>query len=230
MIPAAHVIFILDDSGSMMASTEITKKSFDGMVESLQLCKGADIVMSLIKYGSKPVLTYPRKHIQDVAPVSYAPNSGDDTIYDSLLFAIELAEQAPRDEKTIIILQADGGDTCSRARPDAVNLAVTNAKRKGVEFLFLGANYHPDDSPHANMRYDWGGKSGNDYYPGSKKGILTCAELVGISPEEVMFYDSGASKESTAAFAETASNIGSVASRLTEHAAYTDEQKARVKK
>lgn len=42
--------------------------------------------------------------------------------------------------------------------------------------------------------------------------------------------DSGSSRESMAAFAETASNIGSVASRLTDHADYTKEQVERVKK
>lgn len=209
MIPAAHVIFVLDDSGSMSTSEKVTKKSFDGMVESLQLCKGADIVMSLIKYGSTPVLKYARTHIQNVEPVMYKPRDGHDTIYDSMLVAIKLAEASPREEKTIIILQADGGDTCSRARPPQVKAAVLAAKAKGMEFLFLGA----------------------DYYPGfAATNIHPCGDKLGFSRDEIICYSPSASKESVAAFAETASNIGSVASRLTEHAAYTKDQQDRVTK
>jgi hypothetical protein len=208
MIPAAHVIFILDDSGSMGTSAAVTKKSFDGMVEALQLCKGADIVMSLIKYGSRPVLNYARTHIQEVKSVKYNPSSGDDTIYDSMLFAIDLASKSPREEKTIIILQADGGDTCSKARPPQVMAAVMAAKKRGMEFLFLGAEHHA-----------------------GYVGILSaCARSLGFSSDELIMYQPGMSKESLSAFSETASNIGSVASRLTEHASFTKEQRERVKK
>lgn len=208
MIPAAHVIFVLDDSGSMASSKDVTKEAFDGMAESLQLCKGADIVMSLIKYGTRPVLTFARTHIQEVEPIKYNPSSSDDTIYDSLLVAIKLAESATRDEKTIIILQADGGDTCSRASPPTVKAAVLAAKAKGMEFLFLGAAHsvHYEPSIHA------------------------CGDKLGFSRDEIICYSPTASKESIAAFSETATNIGSVASRLTEHAAYTKEQQERVSK
>jgi von Willebrand factor type A domain-containing protein len=218
MIPAAHVIFILDDSGSMVYSKDVTKKSFDGMVEALQLCKGADIVMSLIKYGTRPKLEYARTHIQEVEPVKYYPSSSDDTIYDSLLYAIELASRAPREEKTIIILQADGGDTCSRAKPPQVHKAVMEAKARGMEFLFLGANYVPGDSKYL------------DSICGSMTFIKNCAKKLGFTDEEVMFYDSGEGKESAAAFEETAANIGSVASGIRDHAAYTPEQQAKVRK
>lgn len=218
MIPAAHVIFVLDDSGSMRISEGITKKSFDGMVEALQLCKGADIVMSLIKYGTKPNLEYARVHIQDVKPVAYKPSSSDDTIYDSLLVAIKLASEAPREERSIIILQADGGDTCSRARPPQVKAAVLAAKASGMEFLFLGAAHHGD----------YLGSHGD--HPGTVNGLKYCADKLGFSPEELILYNSSTDKQSAAAFAETAANIGSVASRLSEHAAYTKEQQERVTK
>lgn len=208
MIPAAHVIFILDDSGSMRSSAKVTKAAFDGMVEALQLCKGADIVMSLIKYGTRPVLNFARTHIQEVKPVAYNPQSNDDTIYDSMLVAIDLAGKPPREEKAIIILQADGGDTCSRAKPSQVKTAVLAAKEKGMEFLFLGA----------------------EHYTGYEGIIQTCSDGLGFSREELILYQPGMSKESMAAFSETAANIGSVASRLTENAAYTQEQQARVKK
>jgi hypothetical protein len=212
MIPAAHVIFVLDDSGSMNPSRKITAKAFDGMVEALQLCKGADIVMSLIKYGSRPYTVFARKHIQEVEPVSYNPSSSCDVIYDSMMVAIDLASKTPREEKAIIILQADGGDTSSRTRPEQVDRAVKEAKRKGMEFLFLGANYY-GDGPH--------GPSGF---------IKRVAGMLGFSPEEVILYDSNTAKESAAAFEETAANIGAVASRTAAHAAYTAEQQTKVRK
>lgn len=206
MIPAAHVIFVLDDSGSMGTSEKVTRKAFDGMVEALQLCKGADIVMSLIKYGTHPKLEYARTHIQEVAPVQYMPRSSEDTIYDSMLVAIKLAEKSPREEKTIIILQADGGDTSSKAKPPQVKAAVLAAKAKGMEFLFLGAEHSVGYAGH----------------------IQACGDSLGFSRDEIICYLPIASKESIAAFAETAANIGSVASRLSEHAAYTKEQQERV--
>lgn len=217
MIPAAHVIFVLDDSGSMGCSEKITKKSFDGFVEALQLCKGADIVMSLIKFGERPRLEYARTHIQEVAPVVYKPRNGDDTIYDSLLYAIRLAEKAPREEKSIIILQADGGDTCSSHRPPEVRAAVLAAKARGMEFLFLGA------APNGE---------GIKGYPGggTKYGIYHCAEILGFEPDQVLLYNSGTGEQSAIAFAETAANIGSVASRQRDHADYTKEQQERVTK
>lgn len=229
MIPAAHVIFILDDSGSMATSEKITKKAFDGMVEALQLCKGADIVMSLIKYGSTPKLIYGRAHIQEVKPISYMPRNDNDSIYDSLLFALKLAETAPREEKTIIILQADGGDTCSRVKPEAVKSLVLQAKTKGMEFLFLGANYmqYTIENYGADAeRYDciYG-----ETQCGSKRFIMNCAERLGFEPDQVMLYNSN-TKESVAAFAEAASNIGSVASRLREHADFTKDQQEKVRK
>lgn len=208
MIPAAHVIFVLDDSGSMSCSSAITKKSFDGMVEALQLCKGADIVMTLIKYGSCPVLTFARTHIQEVKPINYKPNSAHDTIYDSMMYAIRLAKESPREEKTIIILQADGGDTCSRARPSDVFSAVSEAKKRGMEFLFLGANH----------------------YGGHEEYLELQAKNLGFEENELIKYSPDDGHESFAAFEETAVNIGAVASRTAAHAAYTKEQQSKVRK
>lgn len=225
MIPAAHVIFVLDDSGSMRASKDITKKSFDGMIDALQLCKGADIVMTLLKYGSTVKTEFSRKHIQEVMPIGYDPNSGQDVIYDSMVYAIDLADKAPRDERTIIILQADAGDTSSYSKPEDVFKAVSVAKKNGVEFLFLGANYNGAGSK---------SQSEDAMAPylavGSAHFIRKIAGQLGFAPDEVILYDSGTAKESLAAFEETASNIGAVASRTTDHAAYTKEQQSRVRK
>lgn len=199
MIPAAHVIFVLDDSGSMEEYAEITARAFDAMVETLQLCKGADIVMSLIKYGGNYRTAFSRRHIQLVEPIKYDPKAYHTAIRDALMGAIELAKKNPREEKTIIIIQTDGHDNASRRASETVRKEVLAAKKAGTEFLFMDAS----------------------------RGYYLCAPKLGFDPMEIMQYGGS---DSIAAFTETAVNIGSVASRLTEHAAYTKEQLARVKK
>lgn len=189
MIPAAHVVFVLDDSGSMEEYEHITAQAFDAMVESLQLCKGADIVMTLIKYGNYYQCVYSRKHIQLVKPIEYSPCQAGTAIYDSLLRAIDSIKSPPREEKTIIIMQTDGGDNESRHSKREVERAVLLAKSAGVEFLFMDA----------------------------AEGVYVNSEELGFTKAETIHYSAA---DSLAAFAEVATDIGSVASRLKDRVGF----------
>lgn len=219
MIPAAHVIFVLDDSGSMAGAAVQTRRAFEAMTETLQMCKGAEIVFTLIKFGDKPRTVFTRRHIQEVERIWYRPNNNDDSIYDSVKAAIELGENSPRDEKVIVILQADGGDTCSRNGPDDVRPLVEAKQAAGWEFLFLGAAYY------CNAACEGCDCQWFQRCSGSEATVYKCAEWLGIPKENVILYNPYEGNISLTAFEETAVNIGSVASRLTEHASYTEEQR-----
>lgn len=235
MTPIAHVIFLLDDSSSMKCREKQTKQAFDGFIENLQKCKGAEIRVTLVKYGSECEVVYSKVHIHEVKPLVYHPPSGDDMIFDALMQGISLADKDKDSSKKIIIMLCDGGDTgVSKTMPDEVRRNILAARDKGYEFVFLAAGdvaglawkFHPD---HSRFNFPLDSQSQHGYP--SPAGI---AAWLGIPKENIIQYAAHADSrkqdnEAAKAFIASAWNVGNFASGRTQTAAFSESQKAGVK-
>lgn len=218
MIPAAHVIFVLDASGSMDVVRQQTVNAFNGFVETLQLCKGAEIKFSLITFNWHVNTVFRLTHIQEVKPLDcerYVPGGGT-TLYDATGLAIDhgLREGKPKDEKVIVVIQTDGEDGASnRYSLHAIRDRILGAQAEGCEFIFMGM-----DSWQLRRRMESRRAEGLSSF--STPGDI--GEAMGIPPEAILRFDAD-DKEIAAAFEAAAVGAGSVASRLSEHASVSGE-------
>ena len=205
-VPLAHVIFVLDDSGSMSFYTEETKRAFDAFVSTLQKVKGSQIVLTLIKYGDSCEVVYKAKPIQDVGKLEYNPKSSYDIPYDAVHFAAEIAEAEKRSNKVVICLLCDGGDNASKHTRGEARKLIERKLKEGWEFCFLAA-----------------GDRGYIYCPAE------VAKRIGIPENCIIKYAQGHDGgKAIEAFGASAWNIGSYAAGRAEHVSYTADQKKKV--
>lgn len=138
--PLAHVIFVLDNSGSMGRYRGITQAAFNVFLQTIKDCKGAEIRLTLIKFGSQPRVEYLAKPIHEIPPMTgYYPADSHDSLYDGVAKAIEVAETLGWGNKVTICIQADGGDNASRTSQPELKMKVEAKRKLGWEFQFMGA-------------------------------------------------------------------------------------------
>lgn len=215
-IPSAHVVFVLDDSGSMLRYAAATQEAFNVFVETLKECKGAEIRMTLIKFGDKPYVIFQGLPIQDVPVMKdYNPRNSRDVIYDSIAEAIKIAETDKRATKVVICVQADGGDTSSRLPSAAIRKMVAEKRALGWEFNYMYATGRAEKDLLTGAMDDHA--AGGYYHP-----KVVCAK-VGIPYENTLSYRLSESKNIAQAFSATALGAAKFSSGRASSTAYEKE-------
>lgn len=149
----SHVIFVLDDSGSMQSCRDAT---ISGYNEYLQMQKkdaqetGIATFVSLYKFDGRTLTAVfnraPVEYVEDLTRNTYNPQGGTN-LYDAIggvmmQINAELAKNKKADRDSIIItILTDGEENASRTFDSSnVKQMVEKAEAKNWGFMFLGAN------------------------------------------------------------------------------------------
>ncbi len=149
----SHIIFVLDDSGSMQSCRDNTISGFNEYLKAQQddaKETGIETFVSLYKFdGSSVKCTIDHVNAQEVKPLdrnSYNPNGGTNLLdaMGGVMMQIntKLAASKKKDRESVIItVLTDGEENASRTfRNSDVKEMVEKAEAKNWGFMFLGAN------------------------------------------------------------------------------------------
>lgn len=149
----SHIIFILDDSGSMQSCRKQTIDGFNEYLKGQQTNAaetGIETLVSLYKFdGSRVTCTIDRKKVSEVEPLNektYNPQGGtnlNDAMGGVMMQINNALAAKKKDEResVIITVLTDGEENASRTfRSDDIKQMVEKAEGKNWGFMFLGAN------------------------------------------------------------------------------------------
>lgn len=146
-----HVVFVLDESGSMEEKKKLTIKSFNKFLKS-QKKEGKEIkedtFISLFKFNGFCVTkVYSKLNIKEVEMLSeenYHPHGGTnllDSIGDAIVeanYTLLGSEQDER-EKIIFVILTDGEENCSiRHNNVAIKNLISHCEEQKWSFIYLG--------------------------------------------------------------------------------------------
>lgn len=145
-----EIVFILDESGSMIDLKADTMGGYNGFLEKQKAIEGEALV-STVFFSSSTKVIHDRISIKEVQPLNkddYSPMG-----YTSLLDAVggaihhignvhKYARDEDRPEKTIFVIITDGEENSSCCYTyDRVKQMISRQQEKyGWEFIYLGAN------------------------------------------------------------------------------------------
>jgi len=144
-----EIVFVLDRSGSMYSIASDTIGGFNSTLESQRKHEGKAYVSTML-FNSKLLWLHDRLPISEVKPMTatdYCP-SGVTALFDALGRSIEHIENIHKyarkedvPKHTMFVIMTDGLENASRqfCRED-IKRMIRRKKRKGWEFIFLGAN------------------------------------------------------------------------------------------
>lgn len=145
-----EIVFILDRSGSMSGLESDTIGGYNSMLDKQKKEEG-EAVMSTVLFDDRADVLYDRKSISDIQPITEKEYyvRGCTALLDAVGGAIHhighVQKELPEDErpeKTLFIITTDGMENASKLYSyDKVKKMVEKKKKKkGWEFIFLGAN------------------------------------------------------------------------------------------
>lgn len=148
-----EIVFILDRSGSMSGLESDTIGGYNSMLDKQKKEEG-EAVMSTVLFDDRADVLYDRKSIADIQPMTEKEYyvRGCTALLDAVGGAIHhigrVQKELPEDEKpekpekTLFIITTDGMENASKQYSyDKVKKMVEKKKKKkGWEFIFLGAN------------------------------------------------------------------------------------------
>lgn len=149
----SHIIFVLDDSGSMQKCRDNTISGFNEYLDGQKLDveqSGIETFVSLYKFdGSSVKCTIDHVNVHEVEPLNrntYNPQGGTNLLdamggvlmkINTQLTAVKKAER----ESVIVTVLTDGEENSSRTfRNQDIKTMVEKAEAKNWGFMFLGAN------------------------------------------------------------------------------------------
>jgi len=139
-----HVVFILDETGSMLRVKDSTISGFNEYLETLQNDKNANThKMSFLTFNSRGVrrreLFTNLKAVEKLNHQSYNP-AANTPLYDAIgegLAGIDLDSK----HDILVVIQTDGEENSSvRETRDSIFRKIEEAKKAGWGFVFLGAD------------------------------------------------------------------------------------------
>lgn len=149
----SHIIFILDDSGSMQSCRDATISGFNEYLKAQKVDAeqtGIETFVSLYKFdGSSVYCTIDHINVQDVKPLdrnSYNPRGGTNLLDAMGGVLLKINEQLSTVKKSeresvIVTVLTDGEENSSRTfRNDDIKAMVEKSEAKNWGFMFLGAN------------------------------------------------------------------------------------------
>ena len=149
----SHIIFVLDDSGSMQSCRAQTIEGFNEYLKAQKLDSvntGIETFVSLYKFDGWSVNTlYTKTTVADAALLdreSYNPQGGTNLLdaMGGIMMKIneQLSANKKKDRESVIItILTDGQENQSRTfRSEDIKAMVEKAEAKNWGFMFLGAN------------------------------------------------------------------------------------------
>lgn len=131
----AHIVLILDKSGSMYNLERAIKDSFRTFVEDQQDERGeANLTVSLFS-NYNTVLHNNIPFSQVSTYIDYRPNGGT-AMYDSIVETLEPIT----DSDVFVVVQTDGEENSSSRSSSEVSNLIQDKQSKGWQFMFLGAD------------------------------------------------------------------------------------------
>jgi Mg-chelatase subunit ChlD len=139
------VVYILDETGSMMSVKDATISGFNEYVETLERAKGSKgSKMTLIsfnsdqgakrRYSAVPIGSVKRLTARDYEPSASTP------LYDAVLEGIADGDEA-KNHDIVLVIQTDGEENASkRGTRDEVFRQIEQRKKSGWAVVFLGAD------------------------------------------------------------------------------------------
>ena len=133
-----HIIYILDESGSMSDLAETVKKTFNGFI-SEQKTNPEESVFSLITFNNVVKVVIDHKPFREVPELtSYFPNSGT-----ALLDAIgETIVKNINEKRTMLVIMTDGYENSSYlyTKETVKGLIKNVVENNGWSVIYHGAN------------------------------------------------------------------------------------------
>lgn len=136
-----HIVFILDESGSMGPIWDSTIDAVNEYFNAQKLEDGKTWV-TLVKFDTEFRPLYSFTPLEDVEPLNrenYCPR-GMTALHDAIGKTIH-EHNNRKNIKTVFVVMTDGGENSSREyNLYTVKTLVENQKKHGWDFVFLGAN------------------------------------------------------------------------------------------
>jgi len=127
----------------MGSRREATISGFNEYVDELEDKKDGEILLSLIQFDTRIENKFLNRRIEDIDALTeedFIPG-GMTALLDGVGQAIRTAElSSGKDDKVLVVIMTDGGENSSREyRHDAILKAISEKRKDGWEFLFMGA-------------------------------------------------------------------------------------------
>lgn len=133
-----HIIFLLDESGSMISLLPETIDNFN-LFLTKQKELADECYMTLILFSANYQIIYKKKNIKDIENLTnktYKP-SGYTPLYD----AIGKTIADVKDEEPLVVILTDGQENSSKEyTKEQIKNLIEQKEREGWEFMYLGAN------------------------------------------------------------------------------------------
>lgn len=145
-----EIVFILDESGSMLDLTADTIGGFNSLIEKQRTEEGEALV-SAVLFSNDSKVIYDRVDLDKVRKMTkkdYVPG-GSTALLDAVGSAVKhianvhkYAREEDIPEHTLFIITTDGMENSSRryTRPKVKKMISEMQEKKGWEFVFMGAN------------------------------------------------------------------------------------------
>ena len=144
-----ELVFILDRSGSMFGLESDTIGGFNAMLEKQKKAEGT-VLLSTILFNQESVVLHDRVNVLDVPALTGKDYevSGCTALFDAVGGAVRHVGNVhryirPEDvpDHVLFVITTDGMENASRRFSESdVKRMIAEAREKGWEFLFLGAN------------------------------------------------------------------------------------------
>ncbi len=136
-----HIVFLLDETGSMMANLLATISGFNEYVQNMLKTEGT-VGFTLTKFNSQNIeLVYkdePIKNVKQLTTENYKPNFLT-PLYDAIGQTIRATKETTG--RVIFVILTDGEENASKEfTRKGVFTLIEEQKGKGWEFVFLGSN------------------------------------------------------------------------------------------
>ena len=136
-----HIVFILDESGSMGSIWDSTIDAVNEYFNAQKLEEGKTWV-TLVKFDTefRPLYNFmPLQNIKPLTRETYCPR-GMTSLHDAIGKTID-EHKNRKNIKTIFVVMTDGGENSSKQHTlDSVKTRIEKQKKDGWDFVFLGAN------------------------------------------------------------------------------------------
>lgn len=141
-----HILFVLDESGSMAIVRDKTISGFNEFVANLKNDHGeASVVFSLVKFNTefKPVFVSKSLNILPELDYSNYSPSGLTALFDAVAYGVNtILSGMPDEDRALVIIMTDGEENSSKEfnREQIFNLIAEKEQSGNWTFTYLGAN------------------------------------------------------------------------------------------
>lgn len=141
-----HIIMVIDKSGSMYSLKSDTVGGFNQFLSEQQKMDDGT-TLTVLFFDSQPMIHQYEQRIKETPKLHYSDYnpSGSTALYDAVGYALDDYMGHEKEKPALVVIMTDGLENSSRKYTKSmIKDRVEHLKRKGWEFLFLGANFDVD--------------------------------------------------------------------------------------